>query len=165
LYKVLKEQLAAHATTTVAPSRLGVSVILIALAVWAVITYGPVLFVFGPAIFFDETVSVSHSPLDAIPERFHAHFAQNARDISGQYSSRTRQCKFSYPCTQEDFMAMIQRENLTLQNDLKRMEFAIKCGMKPEDGSIGTFRQWGPGIASYEFFPHSKTATIKASAF
>ncbi len=113
--------------------------------------FGPLLVFFGP-LAFERTISVSNSPLESIPKRLHPHFAPNASDISGDYSSKTRQCTFTYSCTPADFEALMEREKLPLADTLK-------------DGTLQTGRQWGPGVASYRFFPHSKTATVAASAW
>ena len=116
-------------------------------------TFLPLLLFYGPLI-FEKTIAVTDSPLSHIPERFHPHFATNAEHISGEYSSMTRKCNFSYSCTREDFGAMIEREKL-----------ASNSKVELEDGTIVADRQWGPGIASYVFSPNSETATVEASAW
>jgi hypothetical protein len=116
-------------------------------------TFLPLLVFYGPLI-LEKTIAVTDSPLSQIPERFHPHFATNAAHISGEYSSMTRQCNFTYSCTREDFRAMIEREKLAPNNKVE-----------PEDGTIAAGRQWGPGIASYTFSSNSETATVEASAW
>lgn len=113
----------------------------------------PVIGFFGPLL-LERTIRVSSCTLDQLPARFHPHFSPNAVDISGEYSSATRKCTFKYSCTREDFEAMIQRENLP-----RASESTL------EEGLLSTGRQWGPGVASYQYFPNSQTATVAASAW
>jgi len=127
------------------------AVTVLVLLTGAVCQYGPILAFFGP-LAFDRTISVSNQSLEEIPSRFHPHFCPNAARISGQYSSVTRQCSFSYTCTRADFTALLKRE--LLPNEVTY-----------EDGTIRAGRQWGPGVVSYEFFPDSNQATVAASAF
>ena len=117
------------------------------------ISFLPILVFFGP-LAFDRTVSVTNLPLSEIPDRFHPHFSPNAARISGEYSSQTRQCTFTYSCTLEDFKAMIAREDLSLDSNIVH-----------EDGALIAGRNWGPGVVSYEFYPVSETGTVAASAW
>jgi hypothetical protein len=135
-----------------AGGRSRIALVIVAIAGPACLLYMGFL-VLGPfaPLAFDRTISVSNVPLDQIPKRFHPHFSPNATGISGEYSSKTRQCKFSYSCDREDFEALIERELLPAKTI--------------EDGALTTGRQWGPGVASYEFYPDSGTATVAASAF
>jgi hypothetical protein len=126
-------------------------VALVAVLAFLSCTFLSLIVFYGPLI-FEKTVAVTDSPLSHIPERFHPHFATNAEHISGEYSSMTRKCNFSYSCTREDFGAMIEREKLASNS-------------KVELGTIVADRQWGPGIASYVFSPNSETATVEASAW
>lgn len=107
----------------------------------------------GP-LMFERTIRVPRSTLDQIPARFHPHFTENAVNISGHYSSVTRACTFEYSCTRADFEALIERERLppASQSTL-------------DEGPMATGRQWGPGVASYQYFPDSETATVSASAW
>ena len=113
----------------------------------------PLIGFIGPLL-FERTISVSNSPLNQIPARFHPHFSPNAAVVSGQYSSVTRQCTFTYSCTQTDFEALIAREQIPSGNQ-----------QVLDDGTIRTGRQWGPGVVSYEFLPDSNQATVAASAW
>lgn len=113
----------------------------------------PLMGFFGPLL-FERTISVSNSPLNQIPARFHPHFSPNAAHISGQYSSVTRQCTFTYSCTQADFEALIAREQIPSGNQ-----------QLLDDGSIRTGRQWGPGVVSYEFLPDLNQASVDAAAW
>jgi|GEM_PF-7091965 len=138
--------------TTGGIRRIILAITLIVVSAFVLYSVLPLLMFFGPLV-LERTISVSNSPLEEIPERFHPHFSPNAADISGEYSSATRQCEFRYSCTRKDFMALIEREGLSVDGDLTR-----------EDSTLETFRQWGPGIAAYEFQAPSKTATVTASA-
>ena len=113
----------------------------------------PVIGFIGPLL-FERTISVPSSTLDQIPARFHPHFTPNAVNIIGQYSSVTRECTFAYSCTRADFEAMIEREKLPPVNPSTL-----------DEGPLATGRQWGPGVASYQYFPDSETATVSASAW
>jgi len=120
------------------------------------VLYGAFLFAyffFGP-LALEKQISVSDSSLDDIPSRFHPHFAPHAANIRGEYSSVTRQCQFTYSCTQADFEALIERERLPAV-DAKNWN----------DGVLFTGRQWGPGVVSYQFFLETGEATISASAW
>ena len=113
----------------------------------------PLFGFFGPLL-FERMISVSNSPLNQIPARFHPHFTPNAAHVSGQYSSVTRQCTFTYSCTQADFEGLIAREQIP-SGDQQILD----------DGTIRTRRQWGPGVVSYQFLPDSNQATVSASAW
>ncbi len=127
------------------------AVTLFVLLTGALCKYGPLLAFIGP-LASEETISVSNLSLDGIPLRFHPHFGPNAASISGEYSSVTRRCTFTYSCTQPDFAAFLKRELLPNEVTL-------------EDGTFRAGRQWGPGVVSYEFFPDLNQATVAASAF
>ena len=113
----------------------------------------PLIVLLGP-VASGRTIIVPSASLHEIPDRFHPHFGPNAAGISGEYSSVTRQCTFTYACTQSDFEAFIEREKLPAANQVTL-----------DNRTIQTGRQWGPGIVSYEFFPDSNKATVAASAW
>ncbi len=138
--------------TTDGTRRIILAITLILVSAFVLYSILPFVMFFGQLV-FERSISVSNSPLEEIPERFHPHFSPNAADISGEYSSATRQCDFRYSCTRKDFMALIEREGLSVDGDLTS-----------EDRTLTTFRQWGPGVATYEFHVPSETATVTASA-
>jgi hypothetical protein len=48
---------------------------------------------------------------------------------------------------------------------IEREELAFNHDIVAKHGTLTAGRQWGPGVASYKFFPDSEIATVAASAW